>query len=232
MGFSHQQSDGVEVKVATRKSDIDDVFVFENIIVLVEYTVGKVSSDHALKKKAFYDEVLADKAKFLQIARANYPDFSKLLDPLFDGSHFELRVIYASHEEVLREIVDSCPDMIFLDGSTKKYFLALAKTIRKSARIEFFNYMKLEWNAVGKAAIKSRIEPSQYAGQFLPEGMSSYPAGYKVVSFYADPESIIAGAYVLRRDGWRDERHLYQRVLVRGKIRKMRKYLVEQKRVL
>lgn len=61
--------------------------------------------------------------------------------------------------------------------------------------------------------------------------MSSFPAGYKVVSFYADPESIIAGAYVLRRDGWKDSSHLYPRILVPSKISKMRRYLVEQKRV-
>ena len=231
LGFQHQKSDEIEIKVGTRKSDVDDLFFYENVIVLVEYTVGNVSSDHVLKKKAFFDEIISDKKRFLDIARASYEGFGVRLDTLYDDEHFEVRIIYASLNEVPLELVESCPSAIFLHGSVRKYFLALGRTIRKSARVEFFNYLGLNWKAIGKSAVKAKTEPSEYAGQLLPPSMSSYPSGYRVVSFYADPESIIAGAYVLRRDGWRDESHLYQRVLLRSKILKMRRYLVEQKRV-
>jgi DGQHR domain-containing protein len=118
-----------------------------------------------------------------------------------------------------------------LQGGLKKYFFALGKTIQKSARVEFFSFLNLNWANVGSGALSASSKSSDYSGQLLPHSMSSFPTGYKVVSFYADPESLIAGAYVLRRDGWKDSSHLYQRILVPSKISKMRRYLVEQKRV-
>jgi DGQHR domain-containing protein len=112
-----------------------------------------------------------------------------------------------------------------------RYFFALGKTIQRSARVEFFSYLRLKWNDIGPAVLAASGKTLNYTGQILPPSMSSFPTGYKVVSFYADPESLIAGAYVLRRDGWRDSSHLYQRILVSSKIKKMRRYLVDERRV-
>jgi DGQHR domain-containing protein len=139
--------------------------------------------------------------------------------------------MYVPLLEASQETINACPDVAFLQGGLKKYFFALAKTIQLSARVEFFSYLKLKWEDVGEGAIIASSKSHEYTGQLLPDSMSSFPTGYKVVSFYADPESLIAGAYVLRRDGWRDSSHLYQRILVRNKIAKMRRYLIDQKRV-
>ena len=79
--------------------------------------------------------------------------------------------------------------------------------------------------------ISSNHSPIVYNGFLLPDGNSSYPSDYKIVSFYADPERLMDRCYVLRRDGWRDESHLYQRILIQEKIKQMRKYLTEEKRV-
>jgi len=54
---------------------------------------------------------------------------------------------------------------------------------------------------------------------------------YKVVSFYIDPHSLLNRAYVLRKDGWRDEGSLYQRMISRSKILAIRKYLESKERV-
>jgi DGQHR domain-containing protein len=65
----------------------------------------------------------------------------------------------------------------------------------------------------------------------LPEANSNYPKGYKVLSFYVDPETLLQKSYVLRKDSWQDPDCSYQRMLVSKKIRAMRKYLHETKRV-
>ncbi|MBC7204308.1 MAG: DGQHR domain-containing protein [Pusillimonas sp.] len=168
---------------------------------------------------------------FLEIARATYPQLSTQLREIYDNGHYQLRILYVPLHEAAPETIAACPNVIFVQGGLKKYFLSLGKTIQRSARVEFFSFIELEWGNVGEGALTSSVPSHTYRGQLLPDSMSSFPKGYRVVSFYADPESLITGAYVLRRDGWRDKSHLYQRILVRNKIAKMRRYLVDQRRV-
>ena len=231
LGFAQVKADGTEIVVDGRPGELDDIFIFENVLILVEYTTGKPDSAHVLKKKPLFDKIVADVPSFLDVARTRYPQLTQYLKADYDDSHFHVRIMYIPLYDAAPETIKTCPNVVFLQGGLKKYFFALGKTIKRSARVEFFSYLKLNWNSVGAAAISASMPSRQYAGQLLPGTMSSFPTGYRVVSFYADPESLIAGAYVLRRDGWRDSSHLYQRILVRSKIRKMRKYLVDQQRV-
>jgi DGQHR domain-containing protein len=231
VGFTQIRVDGTEIIVDGRTGELDDIFIYENVLILVEYTTGKPDSSHILKKKVLYDKILADVPKFLEVAREKYPQLHECLKEIYADSHYQLRIMYIPLHEAAPETIASCPNVSFLQGGLKKYFFALGKTIQRSARVEFFSYLKLDWQDVGDGVLKASGQSHDYAGQLLPDSMSSFPAGYRVVSFYADPESLIAGAYVLRRDGWRDSSHLYQRILVRSKIAKMRRYLVDQKRV-
>ena len=231
LGFVHVKSDGVQIRVDGRMGEIDDLFVYENVLIVMEYTVGKPSSAHILKKKPLYDKILADVPSFLDVARESFPELSDCLSADYTDDQYHIRIIYAPLKEADSEVIQTCPSVYFLQGGLQKYFFALGKTIQKSARVEFFSYLKLDWDAVGDGVLSAGDESRNYAGQLLPESKSSFPPGYKVVSFYADPENLIAGAYVLRRDGWRDSSHLYQRVLLRSKITKMRRYLTEQGRV-
>jgi hypothetical protein len=178
-----------------------------------------------------FDNILTDVPRFLQIARNLYPQLPGHLNDIYDDSHYHVQIMYIPLHEAAKETIDSCPSIVFLQGGLKKYFFVLGKTIQRSARVEFFSYLKLNLEDVGHGILTASKQSHHYAGQLLPDTMSSFPPGYKVVSFYADPESLIAGAYVLRRDGWRDSSHLYQRILVRSKIAKMRRYLIDQKRV-
>lgn len=231
LGFFRVRADGKEISVDDRKGELDDIFVFENILVLVEYTIGKADSAHVLKKKPLFDRITADVPRFLQVAKQAYPEFAQSLKSVYADTHFQIRVMYVSLHDVAAETAATCPDVRFIDAGLRKYFRALGRTIQSSARIEFFSYLKLKWEDIGPGILTPASGKRDYEGQLLPDSMSSYPKGFKVVSFYADPESLMVGAYVLRRDGWRDSSHLYQRILIRSKIAKMRKYLVEQGRV-
>ena len=205
--------------------------MYENLLLIVERTTGKVDSAHVLKKKPLFDKILADVPRFLKVARNAYPKFEAALSSNYDDTNMAVRILYIPFHEAAQETIATCPQIVFFQGSTKKYFFALCKTLSRSARIEFFSYLKLGWSDVGSGVLSAGSKTHEFTGHLLPEGMSSFPTGYKVVSFYADPESLMVGAYVLRRDGWRDHSHLYQRILVRNKIKKMRRYLVDQKRV-
>ena len=51
LGFSLVETDGKTIEFEGRTGEIDDIFVCENILILMEYTVGKPISAHLLKKK-------------------------------------------------------------------------------------------------------------------------------------------------------------------------------------
>jgi DGQHR domain-containing protein len=70
-----------------------------------------------------------------------------------------------------------------------------------------------------------------YAGSLLPEAHSHFDDGFKIVTFYADPEALLRTSYVLRKDGWRDSMNLYQRMISKPKVEAIRAYLKKQKRV-
>lgn len=231
LGFTRIAADGIEIQFKGRTGEIDDIFVFENILIISEYTIGKPDSAHILKKKVLYDHILSNPSEFIAYAKGVYPQLSSTLNKLYPVDAFRIRILYASKQEPQQELIDSCPRIRFIFGATTKYFQALVKTIEKSARIEFFKFAGLAYDEIGEEALSHRCDPVAYDGFLLPEGNSSYPAGFKVVSFYADPETLISKSYVLRRDGWRDESHLYQRILIPKKIRQMRRYLTDEKRV-
>lgn len=231
LGFNQLTTDGIQFTFCERTGEIDDLFVFENILLITEYTVGKPKSEHLLKKKVLYDKILADIDGFIALCRKIYPNFNNTLAPIFSASSCQIKILYVTKSEPSEELIVNCPNIHFIYGASAKYFQALVKTIERSARIEFLKFIGLEYSQVGKAVLQTSHESITYQGFLLPEGNSSYPAGYKIVSFYADPERLITKGYVLRRDGWRDESHLYQRILIAKKIKQMRHYLVEEARV-
>ena len=65
IGFSRfSKIDGKNFVYDGRTSELDDLFYLENILVIMEYTIGDPSS-HLLNKKIFYDKVNSDKLKFI-----------------------------------------------------------------------------------------------------------------------------------------------------------------------
>ncbi|WP_082548102.1 DGQHR domain-containing protein [Massilia sp. Root335] len=231
LGFSSIHCDGKEFNFKGRTGEIDGLFIYENVILIVEFTVGKSSSAHLLKKKPLYDLINDDLPAFLDFAKQKFNGFAAALNPIYPDAAYVSRIIYASKSDPSDELIQLLPEVTFSYGAVAKYFQALVRTVERSARIEFFKYLKLDFNQVGEASITNSTSPLTYEGFLLPDGNSSYPKNFKIVSFYADPERLINRAYVLRRDGWRDGAHLYQRILLAKKIRQMRRYLVEEKRV-
>ena len=231
LGFVHVVSDGTQVTYEGRSGEFDGIFVFKNVVLIVEYTIGKPESAHLLKKKILYDLILKDTEKFLTYAETIFPKLKNAIDPLYPKAACRIKILYASKYDPSEEVMNACPDVKFIHGATAKYFQALVGTIEQSARIEFLKFLEFNHDDVGEQSISNSHTLLTYEGFLLPDGSSHYPSNYKVVSFYADPERLIARSYVLRRDGWREESHLYQRILIAKKIKQMRRYLVEEKRV-
>jgi DGQHR domain-containing protein len=214
-------------------SDLDDVFVFENIIVLTECTTAQNDiSGHLKRKKVLYDKILKDPNAFRNFLAQTFPGFAAAQDAKYQPHHFRTVILYCSRYPIEGELKDEVPGIRYLDYNIVRYFKAITDRVKHSARFELFSYLGLSYKDIGDAAIAQGTVPHQsYKGSILPEGQSHFPPGYKVASFYVDPAALLARCYVLRKDGWRDDAGLYQRMISRPKIESIRKYLLSKKRV-
>ncbi|MBU3625523.1 DGQHR domain-containing protein [Polynucleobacter sp. JS-Safj-400b-B2] len=234
LGFNCFQSDQKEIHFEGRTGEIDDIFVFENIIVILEYTATNNVAEHLSKKKVLLDKIHGNQRKFISYAKEAYGQrFIDLLDSQFADNDFKVCIIYASKKiKPSEEMLQSMEYLRVFHGATETYFEALVKSIEKSARFEFYKFLGLQFSDVGQATYDTKEHISIYQAYLLPENFSNYPQGTKILSFYADPKSVIESAYVLRRDGWQEDGDgFYQRVLVHSKIKQMRSYLADEGRV-
>lgn len=232
IGFEWIKSDGIEFTFDGRTGELDDILITSNVILLVEYTTGRPDSGHIAKKSILYEKILKSPGKWITEYQSINPVFqSKIGESNFQPDEFQVFICYVSLHGASQEIEEAFPHYRFLDGTRLRYFDALSKTIQRSAKHEFFNYLKVNIKKLGDRLHKAEDDSKNFSGYLLPEANSGYQKGFKVVSFYADPATLIEMSYVLRKDSWRDPDGLYQRILIGSKIKNMRKYLTNAKRV-
>jgi DGQHR domain-containing protein len=233
LGFRRVRVGGLEFTFKDRTGELDDCFVFKNIVVLTEFTIGEPHSSHVLPKKVLFDLIHKNQAEFLTFYQSIAQALKDALaeEDSYALDQYRIKILYFSEKPPSEEVENACSDVFFVDGAKFRYFDSLSKTIQRSARFELFKYLKLNFQEVGTQAHSTSAATKVFNGSILPATYSSFPSDFKVVSFYADPGTLLTMAYVLRRDSWRDQEGLYQRVLIRPKIRSMRRYLANQKRV-
>ncbi|MGS5086090.1 hypothetical protein ACVC7V_06225 [Hydrogenophaga sp. A37] len=232
IGFEWVRSDGIEFQFDGRTGEIDDVLIYGNILIVAEYTTGKPDSAHLAKKSILYEKIRRRSADWIfEYQKFNEAFSTAIQQSLYQPEEFQVFFVYASLHGADQEMERAFPHYRFLDGTRLRYFDALSKTIHKSARHEFFNYLGVDLKRLEQRIHDSSDKSKSFHGYILPEANSGYPKGFKVVSFYGDPATLLEMSYVLRKDSWRDDEGLYQRILIKGKIGKMRQYLTSAKRV-
>jgi DGQHR domain-containing protein len=215
-------------------SDFDDLFIFENLVVLVEYTTAQESgiSDHLKGKRSIFAKISAEPRAFVEFLGKTFPEFRSKKSDDFTLSRMRVVIVYCALNSVRKMIKSDFSDVKFLDFQVVKYFVAVTKAIRESARSEFCYFLGLAHTEVGQNALSPRISAGEgYAASLLPEDASHFPDGYKVISFYVDPEALLARSYVLRQDRWEERSNLYQRMIDKRKIDAIRGYLLKDGRV-
>jgi DGQHR domain-containing protein len=231
--FTQITTRGKNITFSGRMGEIDNLFVYENLIVLVEDTVTTKMDDikdHLLKTIDFYKHVNTNKIVFIKYIKENFPKFQEINSGKYEDRDYHLLFLYSSLNKIDKKYQERYKnDILFFNYSELQYFLRLAGTINKSIRFELFKYLGLSLKDIGIK--KSGEDYSSYDGFLLPESPSGFPDGYKIVSFLIEPERLLEQCYVLRKDGWQDGDCLYQRLLIKNKIINMRKYLNEQNRV-
>lgn len=215
-------------------TDFDDVYVYENLVLCLEYTTAAAKNvgDHLKSKKIAYDKIGLDTIKFFRYLCSISEELKNKITRSYEASEIVMRVLYCSLNDFDDKYKNLIKDPIYLDYAALRYFKNLTDCVKKSSQYELFAFLKISPNLIGdRGKIGIAISAEHYSGTLLPETNSNFDAGYKVVSFYLDPEALIKRAYVLRKDGWRDSVGLYQRMISRPKIEAIRKYLKSNKRV-
>ncbi|WP_156375641.1 hypothetical protein [Methylobacterium sp. Leaf125] len=212
------------------KSDFDDIFIHENVVVVAEYTTSSESnvSDHLKKKNYIYQAIYKDPEVFVEFLKEKYPSISSLFLSKYANHHFQVRAVYCSLNTIKSETKSQVIDISFLDYNVLRYFENVSGTIKYSAKYEFLAFLSVEAKNFGSSVIATTAGSGDYySGSVLPGTHSHFPKGFKVVSFYVDASALLSRAYVLRRDGWRDESDIYQRMILRSKVEGIRKHLLD-----
>jgi DGQHR domain-containing protein len=223
-----------QFKFDNQQTDVDDIFVFENIVVIAEYTCAKTENvgPHLKNKKLIFDKILGDKAQFIEFISQKFPDVKTQLPENYHKTQIVVKVVYCSRYEFDEHYKTNVPGPVYFDYPSVRYFMALIDSIKRSARWELLHFLEIPNASVGKDGAIGHAETyHDRKGLILPEAHSNFDDGYKVVTFYTDANSLLRTAYVLRKDGWRDSLNMYQRMISKAKIEAIRDYLRKQKRV-
>jgi DGQHR domain-containing protein len=224
----------IEIAFGGQAGEFDDVFLYENLLLLIEYTTSQSSdvTGHLKNKKILFSKVMADTKGFMAYLRTKSTKFDERLGKSFHADKYIIKIMYCSlnsYDEAIKKIVD---EPIYLDYPILKYFEKLASVIKMSAMPEVLAFLGLDPTAVAQRGVfPSKSQSDSYDGSILPEWSSGFPPGYKVVSFYVDAAALLSRAYVLRRDGWRGSFHAYQRMVLGSKIEAIRRTLKSDRRV-
>ena len=234
-GFEHIPTRDVTIEVDGRRGELDAIFVYKNILTVVEDTTTEAQRDivdHLRSKKEFCEHLNSRTEELFSVLRTKFPRFRGYMQRRgqYQLQEFKIVYLYCSLNPLDNRYKNRYSHIFrFLDYPYLMYFLRISRTIHKSARFELIRLLGLELKDIGSQRSGSDI--TKYEGLLLPETASSFPRGHKIVSFLVDPNMLLERAYVLRREGWRDTDCLYQRLLIKSKIQNMRQYLVKEGRV-
>jgi DGQHR domain-containing protein len=232
-GFIQIPTRDKEFEFLGKTGEIDNIFLYHNIIVISEDTnaASKHIPDHIRKKAIFYKHIQENAADFIQFIEGVYPEFIvyRAKYPQYDPVDYKIIFLYCSRNTIEAHHKTPHGHILFFDYPYLRYFLSLAKTIQRSSKYELFKFLKLDISDIGTKSANKAIHVD---GFLLPESPSGFPTNHNVVTFYIAPQELLELSYVLRKDGsWRDDDALYQRLIVKSKIKGMREYLSNEKRV-
>ena len=213
MGFHRIPGvEGKHFEYDSRKSELDDIFILENVFLIVEYTVGENYKEHLAKKSIIYGKIMNDTADFINFL---------LKDSRFEGlrmyyeqdikpcypnlSQIQVRILYCSKVDVAQEYRDSINQIKYFDLYVLHYFKYLSAALKMSAINEMLDFLDIKQTDYGESITSHQTYSAKFEAYILPEVKSYFKNGYKIVTFYMDPQSILKRAYVLRHEGWREK---------------------------
>lgn len=230
MGFSYVATQGQEFELGSRRIEIDAAYIKDNIVLLCEDTVGKSNDrNHVLKKQEAAQKIRNDKRGFLKWFSERFPNAARQKEE-FGESRIKVYSLYFSkyHANWTKEDEDRYSCLKLIPVKVLEYFRWMAQCIKCSAICEVYRYLGLKMRDVG--VINSSGEASVFDAPIVyPTQFIGGDDRVRVVSFMISAENMLKIAYVMRRDGWENPDAVYQRLIDKNKINKIREFLCANK---
>lgn len=228
-GFTYLRSEGKHFPIGHRTVELDYIFIFDNVIIICEDTIGKNhEKDHIRNKSEAYREIKDNVETFLQWIASNFPDSEHMVKK-YRNERYLIYYFYIPQNELnLTDDDKSLYDNIkFIEPETLLYFNRMSQCIHYSARYEIFRFLDITDDQLGysgsegsKTTIKAPI--------IYPEDATGLKNGVRVVSFMMSAEKLLKTCYVLRKDNWENSIFLYQRLIEKEKIKSIRAFLANK----
>jgi DGQHR domain-containing protein len=225
MGFTHVPTEGKEDKFGKKVGELDSVFIYQNVILIVEDTTAAKAFDHAKNKSLLAKQILAEKRQFINWLRTTFPDHASLLDA-YSVNRFHVFYLYISKNEMDLdddEIALLAP-MTVVTTRALAYFIKLSKAIRRSARTDLWRYLDLSSGDIGTVNAGSDVKKIETT-IIAPDDSTGFNNDVRLVSFMISADVLLRNSYVLRKDNWEYTTDLYQRLVEPARIKKIRKYV-------
>ncbi|OIN58632.1 DGQHR domain-containing protein [Arsenicibacter rosenii] len=228
MGFEYLKTEGKHLTFDGQTGEFDGIYIYENILLIVEETISNFSTDHIRKKDYYYGKVKENVGTLIEYLKDKFKaNFAKYDD--YNVSQYRLFYVYASDNFINTALRDNFKSLVFFDHTTIAYFSNLASTIKHTARFDLFKCLNLELNDIGNPGSSQAVSRIETA-VILPETASGFPDGVQVVTFVMKAKELMECAYVLRKDSWDASAGPYQRLLDKRKTENIRKFLAKEKR--
>ncbi|MBD2753534.1 DGQHR domain-containing protein [Spirosoma validum] len=227
MGFQYLHTDGIHETFGGQKGELDNVFLYENIILMVEQTVSD-DNDHLKKKDYFFRKIISDFPNFIIWLKNRFgKEFNKFDE--YSDKQYKFFYIYIPDNVISQEKKENFSKITFIDKNSLEYFSNVSNAIKHTARFELFKFLKLNISDIGNPVSSLPLEKIETA-VIMPETASGFPDGVQVLTFIMSAKVLMECAYVLRKDSWDSSIGLYQRLLDKKKLENIRKFLSEHKR--
>lgn len=225
-GFNYIPTNNKEMTIGLRKIEVDSMFVYENIWLVCEDTI-KTSGirDHIRTKNEAFGEIKKNLSEYIQKIIELFPDKVDVLEK-YEVGRIKIFGLYISKNELILNDNDYklFDNLKFVQPQTLEYFHWIVKSIKFSAKNEIFRFLKLTNDQIGM--ISSSQSNTQITAPIIyPKEITGIKNNVRVVSFMMSAEDLLNTCYVLRKDNWEDSIWLYQRLIDRNRIKKIRDFL-------
>ncbi len=184
-GFARiAQASDKEFSFSGQAGDFDDVYVFENLIVLLEYTCSSSGAvtDHLKKKKVLFTKIYNDPLGFVKYYRDKFSELNEALSDTYHWEKYIVRMVYCSYNEPSSVTKSNVDEVKYLDFPHLKYFEKIADTIKISSRHELFQFLDIDPLQIGSGGkFPKKGAAETYHGSILPEFR---PASRMVTKLY------------------------------------------------
>lgn len=226
-GFTYVPVNNHEMTVGLRKVEVDSLFIFENIWLLCEDTVKTTDiKDHIRTKNEAFNEIKQNLSNFINKLETIFPE-QKALFKKYDVDRIKIFGLYIPRYEpdLTKDDYKMFSNLLFIQPQTLSYFQWIVQTIKNSARNEIFRFLNLKSSDIGISTSCKNSTQHIQAPIIYPQAFTGLKNKVRIVSFMMSAEDLLNTSFVLRKDNWEQSMWLYQRLIQKNRIKKIRDFL-------